>query len=262
MTGPDELRVYWQPGCTSCLRTKEFLTARGVPFTSINVLEEPAAMAQLQALGARSVPVIARGGHFVYGQELADVARFVGLTLERRRLEPPQLLARLDRLLAVARELVAAIPAARIADTIPARPRSYADIAYHVGMIVQGFLDAADPEREGELSYAHFERRPAAGEADPAALAAWLDRCRDELLAWWRVHAQLPPGRELRTYYGERPQHEVLERTAWHVAQHCRQLDHIVVEVLKLRPATRLRPVDLAGLPVPEQVWDPEIRFA
>jgi hypothetical protein len=32
--------------------------------------------------------------------------------------------------------------------------------------------------------------------------------------------------------------------------------------VLKLSPATRLRPVDLAGLPVPEQVWDPEIRFA
>lgn len=262
MSGTEALRVYWQPGCTSCLRTKEFLAARGVPFTSINVLDDPAALAQLQALGARSVPVVARGGSFVYGQELADVARFVGLALERTRLEPKLLVARLDRLLAVARDLAAAIPPARIADTIPLRPRSYGDIAYHVGMIVQGFLDAADPEREGELTFAHFERRPSAAEADPAALAAGLERCREALLDWWRVHAQLPPARELRTYYGERPQHEVLERTAWHVAQHCRQLDYIVGEVLKLPGTMRLRPVDLAGLPVPEQVWDPEIRFA
>jgi glutaredoxin len=262
MTGTDELRVYWQPGCTSCLRTKEFLASRGVPFTSINVLEDPAAMAQLQALGARSVPVIARGDRFVYGQELGDVARFVGLALDRKRLEPKVLVARLDRLLAVARDLVVAIPPERIADTIPARPRSYADIAYHVGMVVQGFLDAADPERESELTFAHFERRPPPAEAEPGALAAWIEACREALLDWWRVHAQLPPTRELRTYYGERPQHEVLERTAWHVAQHCRQLDHVVVEVLRLEPAQRLRPADLAGLPVPEQVWDPEIRFA
>jgi len=32
----------------------------------------------------------------------------------------------------------------------------------------------------------------------------------------------------------------VLERTAWHVAQHCRQLDYIVAEVLKLETAPRL----------------------
>jgi glutaredoxin len=262
MSGPDGLRVYWQPGCTSCLRTKEFLASRGVPFTPINVLDDPDAMAQLQALGARSVPVVARGDQFVYGQELADVARFVGVALDHKRLEPKVLVARLDRLLAIAGELVALIPPGRLADTIPTRPRSYADIAYHVGMIVQGFLDAADPERESELTYAHFERRPPPGESDPQSLARWIGACREALRDWWRVHAQLPPTRELRTYYGERPQHEVLERTAWHVAQHCRQLDHIVVEVLKLGPATRLRPADLAGLPVPEQVWDPEIRFA
>src|SRR4029453_13489549 len=32
---PEPLMVYWQPGCTGCLRTKEFLTNHGVPFVSI-----------------------------------------------------------------------------------------------------------------------------------------------------------------------------------------------------------------------------------
>lgn len=262
MTASDEVRVYWQPGCTSCLRTKEFLGSRGVPFISINVLEDSTASAQLAALGARSVPVIARGDRFVYGQELTDVARFLGLALDRKRLDPKVLVERLDRLLGIAGDLVVAIPSERIADAIPARPRSYADLAYHIGMVVQGFLDAADPERESELSWAHFERRPLQDEANPDSLAATLASCREALQAWWRVHAQLPSARGLRTYYGERPLHEVLERTAWHVAQHCRQLDYIVVEVLKRVPASRLRAADLAGLPVPEQVWDAEIRFA
>ncbi len=32
------IKAYWQPGCTSCLRMKEFLSKHGVPFVSVNVL--------------------------------------------------------------------------------------------------------------------------------------------------------------------------------------------------------------------------------
>ena len=34
------LKVYWQPGCSSCLKTKEFLIANGHDFVSVNVLED------------------------------------------------------------------------------------------------------------------------------------------------------------------------------------------------------------------------------
>ena len=34
------LKVYWQPGCSSCLKTKEFLIDNGMKFDSINVLED------------------------------------------------------------------------------------------------------------------------------------------------------------------------------------------------------------------------------
>lgn len=38
------LKVYWQPGCSSCLRTKEFLTKHGVPFVSVNVMADELAL--------------------------------------------------------------------------------------------------------------------------------------------------------------------------------------------------------------------------
>ena len=59
---PDtSIKAYWQPGCTSCLRMKEFLTKHGVPFVSVNVLEDKDAFAELATLGIRSVPIIRRG---------------------------------------------------------------------------------------------------------------------------------------------------------------------------------------------------------
>jgi hypothetical protein len=128
-------------------------------------------------------------------------------------------------------------------------------------MIVQGLLDAADPQRDGELTYAHFERRPARSQVAARALHDWLEQCRAQLADWWRAHGGGAPGRLLRTYYGERPMHEVLERTAWHVAQHVRQLDFIAVDLLHLPVQGRLHAAQLAGLPVPCGVWDPEIRF-
>ena len=56
------IKAYWQPGCTSCLRMKEFLTKSGVAFVSVNVLEDKDAFAELAALGIRSVPIVRRAG--------------------------------------------------------------------------------------------------------------------------------------------------------------------------------------------------------
>ncbi len=53
----DAIRVYWQPGCTSCLRTKEFRAKNGVPFLSRNVLADDAAFEELKHFGLRQVPI-------------------------------------------------------------------------------------------------------------------------------------------------------------------------------------------------------------
>src|SRR5688572_11362824 len=90
------IKAYWQPGCTSCLRMKEFLAKHGVPFVSVNVPEDKAAFAGLAALGVRSVPIVRRDRDWANGQVLGDGALAAGVPGGGAQMLPPdQLAARL-----------------------------------------------------------------------------------------------------------------------------------------------------------------------
>jgi glutaredoxin len=259
LSGP--LIFYWQPGCTSCLRTREYLEQHGIAYESVNVLSDPGAREALARLGARTVPLLVRGGRWVSAQDPAEVARFVGLAWAGLRLAADELLDRIAALLDVAAGYAERWPEHRLAETLPGRDRSHADLLFHVAMIVEGLLDAADPQRGGALTYAHFERRPAVEDVEPGRLARRLRDTR-AALAQLRLRG-LPagPAAAVNTYYGERPVHEVIERTAWHVAQHLRQIDHLAREVVHLSDVPALEAELLAGLPLPKRVWDAEIQF-
>jgi len=248
------ITVYWQPGCTSCLRAKEFLRAHGVAFESVNVREDPAAVARLAALGARSVPVIARGEAFVYGQDLATVARFAGIEADAQRLDVPVLVSRLMALLDSAAALTIQLPPEAWNQNLPGRERTHLDLAYHVSQVVVGFLDAA---LGGRLTFEHFERTPPDHVTTAADVARLIRSVSQALAVWWGANqARLPA--ELDTYYGRQPLHAVLERTTWHVAQHGRQLERLL-ELRGVEPRSSLAPALLAGLPLPEDVWDAEV---
>jgi glutaredoxin len=251
------LTVYWQPGCTSCLRTKEFLRAHGVGFQSVNVREDPEAMTRLAALGARSVPVVARGHEFVYGQDLATVARFVGIDADLPRLEGPVLVSRLLALLDTSAALADQLPAGALRQKLPGRERTHLDLAYHVSQIVVGFLDAA---LGGRLTYEHFERKPPGHMATAADAARLIRSVTQALAVWWGANQSRLP-ETLDTYYGQQALHAVLERTTWHVAQHARQLERLL-ELRGIVPTPRLSPALLAGLPLPRDAWDAEVPLA
>lgn len=262
MTAPSgSLTLYWQPGCTSCLRVREYLDQHGIDYRSVNVLADPGARDALAELGARTVPLLVRDGRWVSAQDPAEVARFVGLRWTAGRLAAADLLARLDALLELAAHFAARWPRQRLSETLPGRDRSHADLLYHVAMIVEGLLDAAAPGRSGALTYAHFERRPPAAEVEPARLARRLRETRASLAALAAGVLPQAAAMTVRTYYGERPVHELIERTTWHVAQHLRQIEHLAREVIGLPDAPVLPTELLAGLPLPQRVWDAEIRF-
>ena len=254
----DKLTVYWQPGCTSCLRTREFLCERGIEFESVNVREDPLARARLTQLGVRTVPVVARGSSFVLAQDLDEVARFVGVTIERDRLPVEVLAARIPRLLDCAAAITRRIPDAALGTPLPGRKRTNLDLAYHVPQIVVALLEAV---AGGCLTYEHFNRKPPdrLTTAEDAATAA--ERVARSFGQWWLANAGALP-LTLDTYYGIQPFAAVLERTTWHVAQHVRQLE-LLLHTLGVETQGALLPVELLDrLPLPTDVWDAEVPLA
>lgn len=212
----EPFRLYWQPGCTSCLKAKEFLTAHGIAFDSINVRAVSGAMAELDRLGARSVPVIAQGNRFCFGQELDEVARFVGVSWRRERLPIATLIVRVRALLRAAGALAEQIPAPSFEQPIEGRPdRSYGDIGFHIAMIVEGFLASA---RGDELSFDYFLKRPEGASRLAATVSVQIKETLSRFEIWAATFPTVSGDQTVRTYYGTQPIHGVLERTAWHIA--------------------------------------------
>ncbi len=247
------IKVFWQPWCSSCLRVREFLASRGVAFDSINVLEREGAMDELQRLGARSVPVVARGGGFVFAQSLRDVETFLGLDAEAGpELSPAELVERLDRVLAAAGRLALQMPAGELETEMPNRPRSYRALIHHIFRIPDAFLEMT---RGATLTYEMLTQPPPAEMVTTADLAAYGDDVRRRVAAWWQARGEATCAERVPTYYGAQPLHEVLERTTWHPCQHARQLASLL-ERLGIRPQAPLTADDLQGLPLPGTVWD------
>jgi glutaredoxin len=250
-----ELSVYWQPGCSSCLRAKEFLTAHGIEFRSVNVLEDETAMDTLARVGARSIPVVTRGKDFVFAQDIDALANFVGIELNRTMLPSEVLVARIDLILAAAQRYLMQLPSEVLTTSLPGRDRNYLDLGFHVFMIPLAFLDAVRGE---ELTFEHFERRPPAYMSSAELVITFGESVREELSEWWRIAAREGLPDSVLTYYGRHSTHSVLERTAWHAAQHARQL-MVLVSNQDIVPNRPLGETELAGLPLPDEIYDDEV---
>src|SRR6266568_8928282 len=137
MIAGERVRVFWQPGCTSCLRTKEFLTKNGVDYESINVHGNSAGMEELRKLGARSVPIVARGGKFVFAQTLTDVIGFLELDVRLpQRLSPQEFVDKIHIVLPAAARYLRQIPAEWLDRPFRNRNRTIRAIGHHVFRIV------------------------------------------------------------------------------------------------------------------------------
>ena len=250
----DRVRVFWQPGCTSCLRTKEFLTRHGVDYESINVHGNEQGMAELRKLGARSVPIVARGGRFVFAQSIGDVIDFLGLKLGlEERLDPDELMQKLELVLSAAARYVRQLPAGGLERPFRNRNRPIRVLAHHVFRIVEGFLESMQDGKE--LSYERIMQEMAPSMRSAEDIARYGEGVLERARGWWLANPERGCAAVIDTYFGKQPLHIVLERTVWHPAQHTRQL-MLILETLGIQPDRPLSAADLAGLPLPEKAWD------
>jgi glutaredoxin/uncharacterized damage-inducible protein DinB len=245
----DNLRVYWRQGCSSCVKVKEYLTGIGVDFESIDVGVRPQAMAELAEMGVRTVPVVARGKEYVFAQALEDVSKFIGFEYRISRLPPEVLVQKWLKVLAAAQRHALQIPHERLGErATPGRDRSIRDLAYHVYQVPESFLECVENGAEDLTAIYNAPPPP------NAQIAPYGKAIHARLEAWW---SQLPDKsckQAAKTYYGKRPLHELLERCAWHSAQHARQIVS-VLEGFGITAHPLLTDADYAGLPMPKGLW-------
>ena len=251
------LKVYWQPGCSSCLKTKEFLLENGVEFESINVLEDETGFRDLKALGLQLVPVVARGSDWANGAVFRDVARIAGFEWQQHdMLAPGDIVTRINTILAAAGRYLAQIPEAQLDTMLPHRPRSYRQLSYHIFQIPQVFLKHV--ENNEPYTYDALISQLPADINTRDDLMHYARSVQDRLSRWWAAKGTSTdfnqPG---NVYYGEVSLHEVLERTAWHSGQHTRQL-MLTLETIGIQPDVPLQASDFSGLPMPRNTWDNE----
>ena len=250
----NDLRVYWRPGCSSCVKVKEFLSNLGVEFESINVSARPEAMDELRELGVRTVPVVARGKEYVFAQELADVSQFIGRAVDFRRLPPATLYQKWQTVLGAAQRHVMQIPRERLQErATEGRDRSIRDLAYHVYQVPDSFLQAVEDGMQ-DLT-AVYNAPPPSNVTTVAQIQDYGKGVSQRLERWWNREGSKAAAGKVTTYYGEQPLHHVMERCTWHSAQHARQII-AVLEGFGIKPDRPLSAEDYAGLPMPKGLWE------
>lgn len=245
------IKLFWKPGCSSCLRTKEFLIKQKIDFISINAEANPSALEELRSLGARGLPVISLGNRFTLCQSFADVLKFLDLQVRLGEpLPPAQLFEKLDVILRVAARCTRQFPADQLRQTFRDRNRTQGALAFHIFRVVEMGIDAA--QHKG-MSVEGFNDQPPP-EWTGDAIADWGLQVLERAMSWWEAQADRSLKYTVATYYGQRELHDVLERMTWHAAQHTRQL----ILMLESGGTNAERPLtaeDLQGLPVPDEVW-------
>jgi hypothetical protein len=220
------------------------------------VLNDADGKRRFTELGARTVPVLARGEEFIFCQNLEDVAEFVGLQGSDHTPLPPLLLVeKWITVLRAAQRYVRQIPSARLAErAIENRDRSIRLMSHHIFRIAEAFLETAIEDVEYWVNNANVPPREGTCEQGEE-IANYGETIIVRLEAWWDALEDKSCAQNVRTFYGKPPMHQLLERSTWHSAQHTRQLI-AVLERFSLEPDRRLTVEDLAGLPLPEGLWE------
>jgi len=256
------VKVYWQPGCSSCLKTKEFLMENGIPFKSVNVLEDKTGFEDLERFGVKMVPIVAKGDAWANGAVFRDVAKVAGFDYQAHKmLEPKNMVDKIIKINEAASRYLEQIPNEKLDTLLPGRPRSYRQLVYHIFNIQDVFLRRVEDNEpytyESLLSILPKEMET------KKDLVDYGNKVRSNFLEWWLRDGVTTdfkqPG---NVYYGEVILHEVLERTAWHSGQHTRQVLLMLKEKLNLVPNEPIEDALFQGLPMPKNIWDNERSFS
>ena len=200
--------------------------------------------------------MVALGRQYVFAQNLEDVAEFVGLQgTGHTPLPPAQLIEKWPVVLRAVQRYIRQVPTARLGErVIDNRDRSIRLMGHHVFRIAEAFLETVVDGVEYSAQLAN--QAPASGTfATGDEIAVYGEGVIARLPQWWDTLADKSCEGKVKTFFGMQPVAALFERSTWHSAQHARQLA-AVLDRFGIEPNGRLTKEDLAGLPLPEGLWE------
>jgi hypothetical protein len=200
------------------------------------------------------VPVLVKGDKYAFGQMLEPFAKFIGSAVSAAPgLTPEELYRKYEMVFSAGQRYARQFPVERLLErVIPHRERVIRTLCYHVFRIGEAFLETWDG---AEYSAKIADNEPPDSMKSGDDIARYGADVWKRYEAWWAGLEDRSLSRTLKTYYGDTDAHKVFERVTWHSAQHCRQLV-AVLERTGIEPDRPLTPEDLAGLPLPERLWE------
>ena len=208
-------------------------------------------------LGVRATPALVKGRKFIIAKSLDEVAKFVGVPGPGHTpLPPAELFARWRKILCAAQRYVRQIPDDQMNQmALHNRDRTIRLLGYHVFRIGEAYLECVVG---GAIDLEELIRKPVKNGTltNGPEIAHYGEEVIGQLDQWWEGLTDKSCGetREI-TLYGVISLHRLLDRSTWHSAHHTRQIVD-VLDRLGIEPDRRFTAQDLAGLPLPERIWD------
>ncbi|MCU1415191.1 MAG: glutaredoxin-like protein NrdH, required for reduction of Ribonucleotide reductase class Ib [Microbacteriaceae bacterium] len=247
----DVIEAYWMPGCSSCLRMKEFIDKSGREFVAINTDQDQAARARLTEHGM-VLPTIHVGDRWASGVDLAVVADLIGVDWTPPNIMPrEELVERYRTNLQIGKGLILELTDEMLEFELPGRNRQMLAVADQVAVVIRAFLHQYYEDESTNKYYF----KPDFVMTKQQVLDR-LEVTHQRFETWWAEDGfDDPLDRVTHTYWGYPTLLEVLERETWHSTHHIRQLQY-VLEQFGVTPAAPLTDAHKAGLPLPEGIHD------
>jgi glutaredoxin len=247
------IELYWMPGCSACLRLKEFMEKSGKEYVAYNCDAEPHHRDKLTRLG-RQVPALCIGDQCVPGVDLVAVAELIGVDYTPpTMLAPDVLFERYVSINETLQRLTGQMTEEAAAFKLPNRDRTLTQLAGHAGRTMRYYLGKYEDDDYDAEDYLYD-----AGDISVSELVAYIEETKQRFIAWWEQDGSGDPmdgDTVMSLYWGHRTVHEGLEREVWHTAQHTRQMAYWL-EQNGITPDQPLTSEQLADLPLPERIHD------
>ena len=212
----------------------------------------PEGYEELARLGVNRVPALSIGERVAQGWNPPAYAELLGIPYSATtKLSPAVLAQRLDIVLDTTQQLIRSVPDHHLDWRPPERNRTFRNLGYHVFRLSLAFVDGMDL---GEFPESWLLDEAPADLIDGASIARYGALVRGRIGGWFEGASPSEFQRIIKVYYGPQSGHDLLERTAWHAAQHLRQL-YVLCERLGITPPVPMPVHAFEGLPLPDALW-------